>query len=76
MPRGKPFICWLDYNGRTNDVPLHQGDPVMFNLKKRWTRGTIHYSKGKYVFRHLSREFCVSFRTSLRPAEFKEYLNG
>jgi len=74
MPRGKPFICWLDNEGRHHDVPIYQGDSVMFRLKKRWVKGTIHYSRGKYVFRHLTREFCVCFITSLRPVKIQEYL--
>ena len=68
MPRGKPFICWLDYEGRANDVPLYRGDSVWFRLKNRWVLGTIHCRKGFYKFRHRSREFCVLFTFDLRPA--------
>jgi len=67
MSRGKAFICWLDHDGRANQVALHQGDPVKFRLKKRWLRGTIHCRRGKYTFRHREREFCVFFRSELRP---------
>jgi hypothetical protein len=73
MPRGKPFICWLDHNGRHHDVPLYQGDSVMFRPKKRWILGTIHYGKGRYMFFHRSRKFCVILITDLKPVERQEY---
>ena len=67
MTRGRAFICWLDFEGSPNDVPLYQGDKVMFRLKKRFLQGTIHCRKGLYKFRHRKREFCVLFTFDLRP---------
>ena len=63
--RGKQFICWL---GRYNETPLYQGDSVMYKLKKRWIKGSIHCigPTGKYVFRHRKREFCVCLVSDLR----------
>jgi len=77
MARGRAFICWLDFEGRPNDVPLYQGDQVMFRLKKRWLRGTIHCRRGLYRFRYRAREFCVFFVPDLRPivSGNQEYLD-
>ena len=66
MPRGRPFICWLDYNGIFHDVALYQGDPVMFRLKRRWWRGTIHCRRGKYQVDIGRRRFCVFFTFDLK----------
>lgn len=32
MPRGKPFVCWLNSPGHYRDVALHIGDIVDLEL--------------------------------------------
>jgi len=68
VPQGKPFICWLDYDGRRNAVPLCVGDEVEYKLNGKWLRGKIGCKRkgGWYVFRHKKQEYLVASRISLR----------
>lgn len=69
MARGKPFICWLDYEGHTNDVPVYVGDLVEFAITDyKWIRGKIGYKRrGLLVVRCGKEEYPVWMRTQLRP---------
>ena len=66
MPRGKPFIFWLDYGGVKNDVPLYVGDEVYVKDKNVWKRGKIGYKGDWLVVRCGKKIVHVYMRTQLR----------
>ncbi len=64
MPRGKPFVCWLD------NIALYIGDDVMYNLDGNWIRGKIgrsKYSWGGYVVWVGRKIYRLYMTTELRP---------
>lgn len=76
MPRGKPFVCWLDYQGRRNDVALHIGDECEYHdlSTDKWVRAKIGTQRdsGLYVARFGKRVEHVFMRCSLRPITGKD----
>ena len=70
MPRGKPFVCWLDHEGRHHDVKLHIGDEVEILVEGVWIRGKFgcHRSGAlPYFVRAGRKEYQAALISKLRP---------
>ena len=64
MPRGKPFICWLD-----NDVALYIGDEVDFQPwdGEDWIKGKVGCKRtGAYIVRVGRKEYPLYMTTQVR----------
>ena len=73
MPRGKPFICWLDGSLE----PLCQGDRVLYRIKKRWWQGIIRKHKGDYCYTiHIGKRQFKSPFFRFRVRQWPEGKNG
>ncbi len=71
MPRGKPFVCWLDHESRTNAIALHIGDIVDLRLDTgEWVRGKFGCSRSgalPYFVKCKGRKYQAGLRSNLRP---------
>lgn len=64
MPRGKPFICWIDEGNRT---ALHIGDEVELQLESGdWVRGKFGYRKKNGIFPYVVKCGKVEHQAALR----------